>query len=138
MKKMETSRSIFFYIGCKYIGCKQSKKSGVPVLEITLKELLRALFPGVSYDLLRRAVFNHDALVQKQHIVGHLSRKRHFVGHDYHRCLSFGKLADHPQNFAGKLRVESGWGSSKQYVRVQRKRTRYCHTLLLPPESWWG
>ena len=96
------------------------------------QELFGALLLGVVDELFGRALFHHHAAIHKEDAVCHVAGKVHLVGDDDHRGLPIGQVSQHPEDFAGQLRVQRGSGLVKtEDVRVESQRAGNGHALLL-------
>ena len=75
----------------------------------TKHRLEKALGPfvfGMFKNLIRRAVFLHDAFSHKENPVRDLFGKGHFVGNDDHGHIFIGQLFNSPQYFTGQFRIQ--------------------------------
>ena len=90
-------------------------------------------------DLFGRALLSNDAVIHEDDLVGHVSRKVHFVRNDDHRHILCGKLLDDLQNLARDLGIKGGGRLVEaKHVGIQRKCARDGYALLLTARKLAG
>jgi hypothetical protein len=63
---------------------------------------------GAGQHIVRNAFFLHQALVQKDQVVGHLTRKAHFVGHHNHSAALERQGPHDPKHLGHQFRARTG------------------------------
>src|SRR6266446_6065363 len=103
-----------------------------PWLENLGQELLRPLVVRAREEVLRRALFEHTAVVHHHHPVGRFAREAHLVRHDDHGHPNCRELLHDREHLADRLRIEGARRFVEQHERrLHRERPRNRDPLLL-------
>ena len=93
----------------------------------------------VDEHLIGRSLFNDNAAVHKDNVVGNFPRESHFVRNDDHCHFVFRKLFYYFENLTRKLRVERRSRLiEEQHLGVESERSCNGNTLLLTARKLAG
>ena len=77
------------------VNAEPCNESRSVLARVTLQKTFRPLARGIIQHIMRRAVFNYDALVHEENRVGDLAREFHLVGYNDHGGVFLREAANH-------------------------------------------